>query len=95
MVSQNGPIRFASFVGYFGFLFVILRWWVQSGWLRHTRLSLWSVGCCVFWAYLLHFGWFFPQPAGMMITAVIAVSVQLASPWLPYSQRKVALPETA
>ncbi|MBN1852366.1 MAG: protein kinase [Pirellulales bacterium] len=87
-IASPSKIPLVAFVGYFGFLYVILRWWIQASWIRNARLSLWTVGCCVFWAWLLHLFWWFPQPAGMMIAAVIAVTVQFSSPWLPMSQRR-------
>lgn len=75
-------------VAYFAFLFVMLRWWKQAEWMRNKRLSLLSVFGCVFWAWLLHIFWWFPQPTGMAVAAIIATSTQLASPWLPPSKRE-------
>jgi hypothetical protein len=77
-----------AFVAYFAFLFVLLRWWRQAEYTRHRRLSIWSIGTCVLCAWFLHLVWWFPQPTGMMIAAVIATSTQMASPWLPPSQRR-------
>ena len=34
-------------VGYFGFLFLMLRWWTQAEWTRYTRLSVWALAVCV------------------------------------------------
>ena len=93
--SPGNLTSLGTCIVYFGSLFVILRWWLQTNWTRHTRLSLWSVVCCVFWAYLVHVFWRFPQPAGMMVAAVMAVTIQLASPWLPLSQRRVKLDAAA
>jgi hypothetical protein len=76
------------FMTYFGFLFLVPRWWRQGESTRNGRLSLWWVIVCVFWAWLLHLAWWFPQPTGMMVAAVIAVSTQLASPWMPPSRRR-------
>jgi hypothetical protein len=78
-----------SFVTYFAFLFVLLRWWKQAEFTRNSRLSLWTVVACVFWAWLLQFFWAFPQPAGMLVAGVVAFATQLSSPWLPPSRRKV------
>ena len=58
-----------------------------------TRMSVWSVIACVFTAWLLHIFWWFPQPIGMIAAGIIAVSTQLASPWMPPSQRR-SLSET-
>lgn len=76
------------YVTYFAFLFLLLRWWRQAEFTRSSRLSLWSVAACVFSAWLLQLFWWFPQPIGMMVAGVIAVSTQLASPWLPPSRRR-------
>jgi hypothetical protein len=78
----------AVFVTYFAFLFLLLRWWRQAEYTRSSRLSLWSVATCVFWAWLLQLFWWFPQPAGMMVAGVIAFATQMASPWLPPSGRR-------
>jgi len=84
----------AVFVTYFAFLFLLLRWWRQAEYTRSSRMSLWSVAMCVFWAWLLQLFWWFPQPAGMMVAGVIAFATQMASPWLPPSGRR-ALSEEA
>jgi hypothetical protein len=78
----------AVYVTYFAFLFLLVRWWRQAEFTRNQRLSLWSVVICVFWAWLLQFFWYFPQPAGMLVAGVTAFATQLASPWLPPSRRR-------
>lgn len=84
--DTNPPL--AVYVAYFAFLFLLLRWWRQAEYTRSARLSLWTVMVCVFWAWLLHVFWWFPQPTGMLAAGVIAVSTQLASPWMPPSRRR-------
>ena len=84
--DANPPL--AAYVAYFAFLFVLLRWWRQAEYTRHARLSLWAVIVCVFWAWLLHLFWWFPQPTGMLAAGVIATATQLASPWMAPSQRR-------
>ena len=76
------------FMAYFAFTFVILRWWRQVEWTRSSRVSLWGVAWCGFIGWLTTFFWWFPQPLGALICGAIALSVQLASPWLPPSQRR-------
>jgi hypothetical protein len=51
-------------------------------------LSLWCVIACVGAAWLLHVFWWFPQPTGMMAAGAIAMATQLASPWMPPSERR-------
>ncbi len=82
------------FVAYFAFLFVLPRWWRRTEYTRSTRLSLWSVLTCIFTAWLLHIFWWFPQPLGLLTAGVIALATQLASPWMPPSQRR-AISESA
>jgi len=66
---------------YFGFVMLIPRWWVQTEWFRPARLAVWPIVVCVFWAWLLHSFWPFPQPWGMLATGLIALAIQLSSPW--------------
>ncbi len=67
-----------GYLAYFAFLFPVLRWWKQADPLRAARLSLWSILCVAFWAWLLHVAWPFPQPWGVMVAVAISVAVQLA-----------------
>ncbi|NOY43274.1 MAG: serine/threonine protein kinase [Planctomycetes bacterium] len=75
-------------VAYFAFLFVILAWWRQAESSRNRRVSLWAVVWCGFVAWLLHLVWWFPQPAGILLAAVIAFTLQLSSSWLPPTRRQ-------
>jgi hypothetical protein len=83
----DGSPTLLIYLAYFGFMFLVLRWWRQADPRRSTRLSLWGCIWCVAWAYALFFFWSFPQPWGMMLAAIIAVSVQLSSPWVPQARR--------
>ena len=71
-----------GYLAYFGFLFLLVRWWRQADPLRSSRLSLWSLLVCVFWSAALNVFWQFPQPWGMMMAGTISLAVQLASPWV-------------
>ncbi|MEX2170258.1 MAG: serine/threonine-protein kinase [Pirellulales bacterium] len=75
-------------VGYFALLFVALRWWRLAEYTRRVRVSIWSIAWMGFAAWLLQFGWWFPQPSGLAVAAIIAASTQLASPWMPPSRRR-------
>jgi hypothetical protein len=75
-------------VGYFALLFVLLRWWRLAEYTRRVRVSVWSIAWCGFAAWLLQFPWWFPQPTGLAVAAIIATSTQLASPWMPPSRRR-------
>ncbi len=89
--SADGSPQMIAFLAYFGFLFVIPRWWKQADPLRSTRLSIWHTLVVVFWSWVLTLFWGFPQPWGLMLTATVAIAVQLASPWLSVTER-VKLP---
>jgi hypothetical protein len=78
----------AVYVAYFGFLFLLPRWWRQAEYTRTSRISVWWIIVSVFWAWVLHLFWWFPQPTGMMAAAVIATATQLSSPWMPPSRRR-------
>ncbi len=81
--ALNGsPLLFAH-LAYFGFLFMVLRWWRQADPQRSSRLSLWFTGWCLFAAWALNLLWQYPQPWGLMVAATISIAVQLASPWRP------------
>ena len=91
--AADGSPQMIAFLAYFGFLFVIPRWWKQADPLRSTRLSIWHTLVVVFWSWALTWFWGFPQPWGLMLTATVAIAVQLASPWLSVTDRaKLPLP---
>jgi hypothetical protein len=92
-VAPYGSISFSSFVTFFAFLFVAVRWWRRAEYVRSVRLSLWSVAACVFAAWLVHLFWWFPQPTGMLVAGTVALATQLASPWMPPSRRRALAEE--
>lgn len=85
--SSNGSLTLPAFLIYFGGMFGISRWWLQADPLRLTRVSLWATACCIFWAWLLHEFWAFPQPWGFMFAATMSVAIQLAAPWVRPAER--------
>ncbi|MFV2069596.1 MAG: hypothetical protein ACC645_21740, partial [Pirellulales bacterium] len=87
--DAGGTPTLLAYFAYFGFLFLVVRWWRQADPLRGARLSLWTTSTCVFWAWLLSQFWLFPQPWGLMLAAVTSIAIQLASPWVPLDQRTV------
>lgn len=84
MITPN----FAMAVGYFALLFVALRWWRLAEYTRRVRVSIWSIAWCGLAAWLLQFVWWFPQPTGLFVAAIVATATQLASPWMPPSRRR-------
>jgi hypothetical protein len=89
--SVEGQPEVMRYLAYFGFLFLLVRWWKQADPLRSSRLSLWSIMVCVFWAAVLCVipNFSFPQPWGMMIAGTISLAVQLSSPWVDPQDRLV------
>ncbi|MFO0896698.1 MAG: serine/threonine-protein kinase [Pirellulales bacterium] len=86
--SANG---LTGYLTYFGFLFLVPRWWKSADPGRRHRLELWSTAAVVFWAWLVGMFWEFPQPWGLMVAAGSCVALQLASPWVdPRTRRQAA-----
>jgi hypothetical protein len=83
---KGSPLLYA-YLAYFGALFSAVRWWKQADPLRRTRLSVWNTGMCVFAAWVVDWIWAFPQPWGLMVAAIISISVQLVSPFVPPHER--------
>jgi hypothetical protein len=90
LYSADGAPLVGAYLAYFAGLFVALRWWKQADPLRTSRVSFWGVGACVLWAYVLNMFWHFPQPWGVLLAAVISVSVQLSAPWMKPQDRAKA-----
>jgi len=82
------PLSLPTTTAYFAFLFVVLRWWRQAEYGRPDRVSMWSIIACTVTAFLLTFVWWFPQPLGAILAAMIAFTTQLSSPWMPPSRRR-------
>ena len=86
--AADGSPMLPAYLAYFGFLFAVPRWWRQADPVRNTRLSIWYTVVAIFWAWLpAVFFWPFPQPWGLMLAAVMAIAVQLASPWVSPADR--------
>jgi hypothetical protein len=81
--SASGSPLLYAYLAYFGFLFLLLRWWRVAERERPARFSLWSTMSALFVAWLLNFVWPFPQPWGLMVAATMSIATQLASPWSP------------
>ena len=75
-------------VMYFTLVMVMLRWWRLGNYTRPSRLSLIGIALAIGGSWLAHLVCWYPQPAGMAVAGIMAVAVQLVSPWLPPSKRK-------
>jgi hypothetical protein len=81
--AADGSPMLTAYLAYFGFLFAVPRWWRQADPVRKNRFGIWSTVVILFWSWLpTMFFWPFPQPWGLMLAAIIAIAVQLASPWV-------------
>ncbi len=86
--GADGRPLLAAHLAVFGTLFVVIRWWRQADPLRPARLRFWSVIWCVIVAGIVAGLWRFPQAWLPMVAAVIAISVQLSSPWVSRHERR-------
>jgi hypothetical protein len=90
----------ACYLGYFGLMFLVLRWWKNTEPTRGRRVSLKPLIATVFWGYILLF--LLPS-AGQRHTALVAMAtaaivVQFVSPWrerVAVLKRKYRLPAAA
>jgi hypothetical protein len=84
-------VKDASF---FGLVFLLPRWWTLAESRRGLKFNPWLVIVPSFWAWLITLTWreSFGQPYfwGVVVTGLIAVLVQLATPWEdPAARRRV------
>jgi serine/threonine protein kinase len=86
--QDHTALPLQTFAAYFAFLFVLIAWWEQTEATRSTRVSIWTIAWCGLVAWLLHFIWWFPQPLGLLLAALMAFTLQFASPWLSPSKRR-------
>jgi len=84
--ADGHPLPMA-YLACFGTMFLVVRWWRQADPLRPTRLSFWSLICSMVVAYVVAYGWRFPQPWLPMVAGTMSVSIQLASPWVAPRER--------
>jgi serine/threonine protein kinase len=79
------PAWLIFFVG----LFAALRWWRVADPIRATRLKIWDVGICLLLGAVLSQLLGLPLITCCLLSGVISISVQLASPWLSTQQREL------
>ena len=90
LFGPNGVPTLTAFMSYFGFLYLVPRWWLLANPLRSSRLSIWAVAVSVFWAFVLSYFWRFPHPWSLFVAGTIALSVQISSVWLSPEARQNA-----
>jgi serine/threonine protein kinase len=85
--AADGVPRLPAFLAYFGGLFLLLRWWLQTDPLRPGRFSLWSTIVTVLVACAWQAVWPFPQPWSLAVPATMSIALQLSSSWLTADDR--------
>ena len=91
---QMTPVLFATLhwippmiknASYFALLFLIPRWWLLADSRRPLRLNPWLVIVPCVWAWIIPMPWtgqqFDNSLRGCIVAGMVAVLVQLASPW--------------
>lgn len=75
-------------MAFFGGLFLLVRWWRSTEFVRRRRIGLWSVAMAALGAWLVSCVTWYPQPMGLALAGTIALATQAASPWCPPRRRK-------
>jgi eukaryotic-like serine/threonine-protein kinase len=90
----------ACYLGYFGLMFLVLRWWKSTEATRSKRFSLKPVIATLFWGYILLF--MLPSTdqrhTALVAMALTSTVVQTVSPWrerIAVLKRKCRLPAAA
>jgi len=89
--------KMLAHASYFAIVFMIPRWWLLADGRRAVRFNPWLAIVPGFWSWIITLFWnqpFNPPQSsiwGVVVTAMIAVLVQLASPWDdPATRRKLS-----
>ena len=82
LYDPSGTPMVSALMAHFALLFALLRWWKPVDPLRRSRLSMWSVAVAVVAEWCVHQLLPIPQPMGMLIAGGLAITVQMAAPWI-------------
>jgi hypothetical protein len=82
LYTPEGMPSLKGCLAVFGALFLVVRWWRLANPLRSTRMSVWSVIGCVFLAWLVGLLFQFHMPWLLIVAGMMAMAVQLSSPWV-------------
>ena len=91
LFDTAGMPTITAFVAYFGAMFATIGWWKLTDPLRCSRLRIAPILLTIVAAWLWYLVLPFPQPWGFMAIAGIAITSQLAAPWLSPAERTAAL----
>lgn len=87
LYDVTGRPKTLAYAGYFGGLFLTLRWWLAADPLRAARLSFWSTIVALIAAMV---GSFFvlPIPSGFLVVLTAMIAIQLSATWIPSWRRE-------
>ena len=86
LYNDRGEPHPAAFAGYFGLVFLTLRWWLAADPLRTSRLSIWGTAAAVLMALI--FNYVLPIPRGFLVVTSAIVAIQLAATWVDPRRRQ-------
>lgn len=82
LFDSYGRPTLVGYLAYFGILFLGPRWWRLTDPHRARRFKIWNTLMYGLWAFVLHLFWPFPEQFAVAMTMIIALSLQLSSPWV-------------
>lgn len=86
LYSDRGEPHPAAFAGYFGLVFVLIRWWTAADPLRSSRFSASGTIATIVIALLAN--GVLPIPRGFLVVITTIVSVQLSATWVDSRRRR-------
>jgi hypothetical protein len=86
LYSVTGRPELLAYAGYFGGLFLSVRWWLNADPLRSTRLNVFTTAGTMLMGWIWYF--LLPIPRGFMVAAITAIAVQLSAPWVATRKRQ-------
>jgi serine/threonine protein kinase len=91
--EANGQPQLLLYLAYFGSLFLLVRWWMQTEPTRLVRVSVLKTAATILCAVVLSSMLSFPEPWGMMAVGTTSLAVQFASPWAERRRKRTGVLE--